>query len=162
MGSWANGCVEKRIHYLLESVSYEWANRLDKRQKNWGKIRMDRSEAIKIQWEEVNRNCALRCSCADFCDRIEQCGDKELWKRQQLRYFTWVVSWVQTNGSEQDLGMHHLKEEKLADWWVAKFADFSQFDSDSLTECGLASMQHSMGPVSWAQSGGIGQDSGTR
>ena len=23
-------------------------------------------------------------------------------------------------------------------------------------------MQHSMGPVSWAQSGGIGQDSGTR
>ena len=85
--SWANGCVKKRIHWLLESVSYEWANGLDKRQKNWGKLRMARSEAIKIQCEEINRNCALRCSCADFCDRIKQYGDKELWKWQHLHYF---------------------------------------------------------------------------
>ena len=36
MGSWANGCILRRIHCLLESVSYLRANGLEKREKNEG------------------------------------------------------------------------------------------------------------------------------
>ena len=39
---------------------------------------MGRAEAIKIQCEKINRNCALRGSYAYFCDRNRQYEDKEL------------------------------------------------------------------------------------
>ena len=51
MGSWANGCIIKRIYLLLEFVSHDRADGLEKRQKNCGKISIARSEAIKIQCE---------------------------------------------------------------------------------------------------------------
>ena len=39
---------------------------------------MARAHVIKIQCEEINRNCTVRGSYADFCDRNGQYGDKEL------------------------------------------------------------------------------------
>ena len=51
-----------------ESVSYERANGIGKRQKTRRKISMTRAKAIKIQCEEMNKNCAVRGNCADFFD----------------------------------------------------------------------------------------------
>ena len=39
---------------------------------------MARSEAIDDLMRKINRNCAGKGSCADFCDNIRQYGDKEL------------------------------------------------------------------------------------
>ena len=39
---------------------------------------MARAEAIKIHYEDINRNCTVSGSSADFCDRNGQHGDKEL------------------------------------------------------------------------------------
>ena len=37
VGSYANGCIIKRIHCLLESVSYEGANGIERRHIDCGK-----------------------------------------------------------------------------------------------------------------------------
>ena len=115
MGSWANGCILRRIHHLLEYVSYQRSNGLEKRQKTWGKFSMARAEAIEYLIWKFNRNCDVKGSCADFCDRIGQYGNKELWKRQPWCYSARSFSWELSNVTGQELGFA-LDEERRWRW----------------------------------------------
>ena len=47
---------------------------------------MATSEAIDDLMCKINRNCAVEGNCANFCDKIGQYGNKDLWKRQPWRY----------------------------------------------------------------------------
>ena len=62
------------------------------------------SEAIDDLMCKTNRNCAAKGSCADFCDKNGQYGDKDLWKRQPWLYSVRSFSWAQSNGTGQEFG----------------------------------------------------------
>ena len=66
---------------------------------------MVRSEVINDLMRKINRNCAVKGSCADFCDKIGQYGDKDLWKRQPWRCNVRSFSWAQSNGTKQEFGL---------------------------------------------------------
>ena len=73
---------------------------------------MARSEAIDDLMWKINRNCAVKASCADFCDKNGHYGDKELWKRQPWRHSVRSFSWAQSNGNGRSLDLRWL--EKVA------------------------------------------------
>ena len=104
MGSWANGCIIKRIR-LSTRVCLTWANQwvgkeTEKVGKNhgqsWGHWRFN------VKW--ININCALRSSYAYFCDRNKQYEDKKLWMPQLARNCMESFSWALSNGTGQEFG----------------------------------------------------------
>ena len=76
-------------------------------------------------------NQRVICSCADFCDKKNRMAIKSCESNSNCVILIAAVSWVQTNGSEQDSGMHHSKEKNWRIDMRQKLQISSQQENDS-------------------------------